>query len=642
MQANVILCVLNNVFLYGGEDGKSLPDELAYRHVEDGGEFYGIQANEAPVKYLIKKAHDAKSPVKAIIYLCSEKCLEPTIPYSLLGNALPQAECCDYTPERFFNERIKKYCKENGYEVPAPTPIAYNPAGPADSLNEFIELFESNSRYSIDITGGQRDTVILLAIASQIIKMGATESAIGDIVYSNFGERAIYKQNNTFNLVDLLNAISVFTDYGRADKLESFFCSNAYTKDSTRKLCQSMRAFSDSLALCQVNGIENKVREIQRCLDSVELQCGKFKEQYSLYTDAIEQINGSSEVRERTFEEAMEEIAQINPGVDFTGLDDDELAQKLEVLRKPSRVNRGELLFLSLIPMIRKKFIPETDDASMMLMNIIAWCAEHQMIQQALGIYRERISECLVRRGFFNGSLDIEESQLKELSNLCSNCKPIRNRLSMYQNHTLFSINQSKEPQLRLIYAWYIYLHEARNAVMHATSGKDKYSYFLACAILGKDPDAELTIEDLKQDIREALDCITNPVAISVAEWNEARDIADEDANRARSKGTYGKERQDYEQYAKTLNESAPSDGEAVETVEKLIALISEYSNGQNRVLWSTFETWCVVERHLQLDKSTLSLPEDASYAQGLFIAYPDKFSLESTAFGEVINVKSK
>ena len=640
MQTNVILCVLNNVFLHGGENGKSLPDELVYRHVEDDGEFYGIQANEAPVKYLIKKAHDAKNPVKSIIYLCSEKCLEPTIPYPLLGNAIPQAEHCDYTPERFFNERIEKYCKENGYETPIPSPIAYNPAGPADSLDAFIEIFESNSRYSIDITGGQRDTVILLAIASQIIKMGATESAIGDIVYSNYGERAIYKQNNTFNLIDLLNAINVFTDYGRADKLESFFCSNAFTKESTRKLCQSMKAFSDSLALCQVNGVESKVREIQKCLDFVELQCGTFKEQYSLYTDAIEQINGSSEVRERTFEEAMKEISLLNPGIDFAALGNDELAEKLETLRKPSRVNRGELLFLSLIPMIRKKFIPETDDESAMLMNIITWCAEHQMIQQALGIYRERISECLVRLGFFHGSLDVDESQSKELSNLCSNCKPIKNQLSMYQDHNLFSINQSKEPQLRLIYAWYIYLHEARNAVMHASSGKDKYNYFLACALLGKDPNSELTIEGLKLDIREALECIIAPVNVSVAEWNEARTIANEDANRARSKGTYGKERRDYNRYAKTTATSTIPENGPIKTLEELLSLLTEYSNGQKKVFWSMFETWCADERHCQLIKSELLLDEDVSYLEGICNRFPDHFELEQTAFGDMLKIK--
>ena len=177
---------------------------------------------------------------------------------------------------------------------------------------------------------------------------------------------------------------------------------------------------------------------------------------------------------------------------------------------------------------------------------------------------------------------------------------------------------------------------------MHATTGKDKFNYFVACALLGKDPDSELTIEDLKQDIREALDCITNPVAISVAEWNEARDIANEDANRARNKGTYGKERHDYERYAKATADSVSPDGKPVETAEKLIALISEYSNGQNRVLWSSFEAWCVNERHLMLDKSTLSLPEGASYPQGLNSVYPGRFGLESTAFGEVLSIKNK
>ena len=644
MKNAAILCVLNNLFLDESSDKPSLPRELSYVHESETEEYEGIQANEAPIKYLISKHHKGKNPVSEIIFLCSEKCLERKIPNSVLPEGMTLDDEREYiSPKRFFTERIEEYCRRNNMQIPLFTAVAYSPKQPADSLDAVINLFKEDTSYSIDITGGQRDTVILLSIAAQIIKLGSRGTSVGDIVYSNFDALTIFDQKNTYGLIDLVNAISAFTDYGRADQLESFFIENDYVKQPTKELCASMKSFSDALALCQVDGIEQLAKRIQKGFSNVEEQLGRLRERYSAYTDAIEQIGKSSGVRNRSFEEAMAIVREAHPEVDFSDLDDDDLAKKLVDLRKPTMMNRSELLFLSLIPTMRERFIPETKDEASLLIEIIRWCIDHQMIQQALCIFRERISECLVRRGYFEGSLELEGESERELSDLCMNCKIENSHLSMYPDHNLFKIVQAKEPELRLVFAWYRYLHQVRNAVMHASAGENKYQYFFSCALLGKDPDCKITLQSLSEDLLDALDSIEHPESISSEEWNKARSAAYTDTNRAKNKGTYGKKKEDLQQYVKKANEATPNGNRGpVSSVDQLLNLLHQNNPKSNKYIWSMFENWCVEEQGYSLDKKSLGLSGEGTFLECLCSAYPDYFEYEKTGFGEILTVKQQ
>lgn len=518
MNDSIVLFVLGNLFLKDADDGKTLPPESCYSHEAANGEFPGIQANEAPVEFLIKVGNDSGQPIVRMLYLCSEKCLAPNIPAKLAEESIVgfSTTADAISTEEFFLARIEAYCKTNGYVIPKPMAIPFNPLRPADSLDDLVNHLDTGSRVSIDITGGPRDAVILLSLTAQIIKFGSGGTTFGDILYTNFNERVIHRQNNSFDLIDLVNAIGSFTDYGRADRLKVFFDGNPYIKEPTRQLCRSIEAFSDSLALCQIDSIGDRVLEVQKCLEIAEDNSEKLKSRYKLYTDAIEQINESSPIRSKSFEQSLEEIGELHPDISFSELSKDELLDTLIRLRKPTMLNRAELLFLSLIPTIRDKFIKATNTNSALIIETIKWCNDRQMAQQALGIFREHIPQCMVEEGFISPNVEVEKPELwpKVLSNVFEEKgkyvdiakidRDIAQHLremglvliddnardglrqvfllknpSRYAKRSYFTVDVSRNKQLSMILVWFRYIWLVRNFTMHVTEPNDKFLEFM-------------------------------------------------------------------------------------------------------------------------------------------------------------------
>lgn len=595
MNDNIALFVLGNLFLKDSNEGRLLPDEACYKHETYGGSFPGIQANEAPVEYLILSGKDAGKPITDVIYLCPDSCLAPNVPATQAEAAIPGFSTADdaISTEEFFLERIRNFCEANGCAMPTASPVPFNPLRPADSLDDLVEILGTGAHISIDITGGPRDAVILLALAAQIIKMGAKGTTIGEVLYTNFNEKTIYKQNNSFDLIDLVNAIDAFTDYGRADQLKDFFHGNPYIKEPTKRLCKAMEAFADALALCQVDNIEDKVLRVQQCLDEMEKELGGLKATYKLYTNAIEQIDDDSEVRERSFLEAMDEITSLDTSKDFTVYEGAELARELDKLRKPAMMNRAELLFLSLIPAIREKFIPSTANQATLILELIKWCSNHQMVVQALCIYRERIGQCLLEKGYF-APLDAadeldEDKRSDEICDLLLNCSFANRNLFLCAGtktkklretpNAYYELDRSKEGQLRLIAIWFRYLHATRNTIVHADGDRGSFAYFFSMAFLGKDRDETVEIATLRGDILEAISAIEKPKTVSRQDWQDARSAAFSDLNRYKQRVSDGSNRVDMSQYAQSgQGESGTSLGSALdpETRAKLDALFGK------------------------------------------------------------------
>lgn len=595
MNDNIALFVLGNLFLIDTEHGKTPPSENIYRHDANGGHFPGIQANEAPVEYLIQSGKDSGNPITDIVYLCPDSCLVPKIPVSQAALAIPGLNAVSdlISTEEFFLERIRSYCEANDCALPMASPVPFNPLRPADSLDDLVGILGTGARVNIDITGGPRDAVILLALATQIIKMGAKGTTIGEVLYTNFSEKTIYKQNNSFDLIDLVNAIDSFTDYGRADQLKAFFDGNPYIKEPTRKLCRAMEDFADALTLCQVDNIEEKVLLVQQCLDDMERELGDLKETYKLYTDAIEQIDNNSDVREKTFLEALGEISSLNPSTDFSAYKNDALADELDKLRRPAMMNRAELLFLSLIPAIRDKFIPSTTDQASLTLELIKWCSNHQMVIQALCIYRERIGQCLLDKGYFtplDAAHELEDDKRSnEISDLLLNCSfgnrdlflcaGMKTRKLRETPNAYYGLNKSKEGQLRLIAIWFRYLHATRNTIVHADGDRGSFAYFFAMAFLGKDRDETVEIEALRKDILEAIAVIEKPRTVSRQDWQDARSIAFNDLSRYKQRVSDGSNRLEVLQYAHSSQEAGGTSlGNALdsETRAKLEAIFGK------------------------------------------------------------------
>jgi hypothetical protein len=253
----------------------------------------------------------------------------------------------------------------------------------------------------------------------------------------------------------------------------------------------------------------------------------------------------------------MKEIASLNPAVVLSGVDNEALARKLDELRRASMMNRSELLFLSLIPAIREKFVPATNDQASLSLELIKWCSKHQMVVQALCIYRERIGQCLLDKGYFtpleSASSLADETRSEQVRDLLLSCsfeyeglylgKVTKTKGSKERKktpHPYFKINESKEGQLRLPAIWFRYLHATRNTIVHADGDRGSFAYFFAMEFLGKDRDEAVDLSILRDDILESVEAVETPQTISNRDWQSPRSAAFNDMNRYRQRSADG------------------------------------------------------------------------------------------------------
>lgn len=162
-----------------------------------------------------------------------------------------------------------------------------HPFSPADSLPTLNEYLDGTYEVSIDITGGRRDAVILQTLAIQLFKMQPSNNTTGDVVYANFEDRQIVSQNSTFGLIDLINAVDFFTSYGRADQLCTFSEGKKFVSNETLNLCKKMEAFSDALAVCQVDDIDARAKAVQKAMATVDAALNERSGNFALISDAI-------------------------------------------------------------------------------------------------------------------------------------------------------------------------------------------------------------------------------------------------------------------------------------------------------------------------------------------------------------------
>lgn len=554
-ESNVIFCVLSTIYVneQAESDENILQDEKVFT-ASGYDDIRAIHGNEASVKLLLMKAHNTGEDIDQIIYLCSSQSRDKVIPpqalkkFGKLANDCPQA----ISAEDFFIERIMSFCEMTGMTTPVFNPVDYDPARPADCLLELGQCLDGSHKVNVDTTGGRRDAVILQTLAMQLFKLQGSDKAIGDIVYASFDDRTIKSQEATFEVIDLMNALDSFFRYGRADQLKEFFSSSGSITDETKALGEAMSNFSDAMSLCRVEDIETTVSDIHECLNAAESSLKAKLEAFDLVSKAIRKLGDVDDVLvEESREELLRKVEELISSQSLSYLDDQELKDVLGEIQAEWQVNRSEQLFYNRIPLIRKRFIPESDDETQRILNLIRWCADHQMIQQALCIYRERISHCLVKKGYFittDEFISLSENNQKRITkDLCKDCflgKEEGNRYALFLNRKRYfpiandyqlyltdclSINRADTErylELLTIIGSYAYLHGVRNSMMHLDTEQDSLAYAFGCAFLDIDPLEESSMDDLKRIILSALDSIERPHPTDIGMWNRVRDEA--------------------------------------------------------------------------------------------------------------------
>ena len=503
----------------GNEGAGTNGNNLGYRYVcpnpnpnEPTHYVYGKQTNEAPVRYLIGRAHGDGNRVTKVVYLCSHECQEA----SILMEEGGLARC---SAEQVFQSSIKRYCSELGVNWATMdgffVPITYKPKDSAASLGELISQTNGDVVVDVDTTGGLRDAINLMTLAIQTVRMRSRDATdtrgirLGTLVYGNFLEpKSIEVQDEQYGLIELVNAIDSFTRYGKAEALKGYFAS-IQTSETLKELCNEMMLFSEDLSLCRTDKIVARGREIHRLLDKLEQS-----------TD------------------------------------------------EPGKLGTGELLFRSLVPSIREEFVGHRGaGGAKSIVEAIRWCTERQMLQQALSLFSEEVPEYLELKGYVTwGGTKSQLDKSKKMGRLKEACycyKGRKNKIKKNPNYRTFkdrliktkvntclhdawtqayccyaaeqladpafmTINPEGREAVPAILIWYAHLIPIRNEITHAdeNASSDDRSTFnevakqafggdaekIHCTYVEKGKDSGRHVPSLQHDITKALEALENEV----------------------------------------------------------------------------------------------------------------------------------
>lgn len=217
------------------------------------------QTNEKAVLEL-KKYREGPD---CILALCSERVRNnKTV-------TLPDGTACttlEYFQQKFLPEA----------EIPAdrlvvvPVPDSMDDKAQFRAISFLLGYIEPEDTLSIDLSGGLRDTAMLLVTAARCMRdLRGVDTR--RVIYSELlpdGESKVHDSSELYSLFDLIAAIDEFFSAGTARKLKSYLWSEGESDPAMHTLLAQINQFSDDLALCRVQALAEDLKKIDQALQT--------------------------------------------------------------------------------------------------------------------------------------------------------------------------------------------------------------------------------------------------------------------------------------------------------------------------------------------------------------------------------------
>lgn len=217
------------------------------------------QTNEAAVQEMQKY----KEEPDCIFALCSER---------VRGNktvTLPDGT--DYTTLEYFRDVFlpsAQIPKERLVVIPVPDSM--DDKAQFRAISQLLEKIESEDVLSIDLSGGLRDTAMLLVTAARCMRdLRGVDTR--RVIYAELlpnGAANIHDSSMLYNLFDLITAMDEFFSTGMARKLKSYLWSEGESDPALHTLLARINQFSDDLALCRVQALGEDLNQIAMALQT--------------------------------------------------------------------------------------------------------------------------------------------------------------------------------------------------------------------------------------------------------------------------------------------------------------------------------------------------------------------------------------
>lgn len=261
-------------------------EERNYSYKSASGEktYTGRQTNEAPVKFLIQKAKEEGFPIKTVLCIASSAVRNN----QTCGKDVPIINKDGKTAFEIFKTRIMHIIGDDAriISVEYEENFQYK-----NAINIYADIMKyikkiNDGKIYIDYTGGLRDTSFLMITIIQYLEHIGIKC--GAVVYSDYNKQEIRDITYIYDMMRMINAVNEFASNGNSKGLIGF---KEYTGiTGLDKLLERVKAFSDSITLCDVSTVGEDLANIKTELGHIKVDVNTDEPGKTLYFQMFETI----------------------------------------------------------------------------------------------------------------------------------------------------------------------------------------------------------------------------------------------------------------------------------------------------------------------------------------------------------------
>ena len=279
MKKNLSVLLLFLSLYKRDKENSPFPELRSYALPDSSRLIEGYQTFDAPLEYLLGKAHENKDDIKHILCICSYDVMtDKRAPSS--ANSEDCKDCQLTTFQYFKDVSLKNTCERLKIEMPEVIPVAYDYEKNGEEnvrlekpekqriaarifaqINEFIssqkeEQTSDENRFYIDYTGGLRDISFLM---TSIIRFLDFENIhCKEIIYSEINPNRIHDIKYIYKMFSMIEGIDEFVSSGSAGWLNREF-SGYETDGDIKELLDAIVEFSKKLSICDVANLDGEI-----------------------------------------------------------------------------------------------------------------------------------------------------------------------------------------------------------------------------------------------------------------------------------------------------------------------------------------------------------------------------------------------
>ena len=213
------------------------------------------QTNEGAVRYLIE---EGETP-DCILALCSEKVRKE-------AKEMPDGSTRT-TLEYFRDSFLPKVHIPAERLVVIEVPDSMDEETQFQAISQLLEKINEGDTLSIDLSGGMRDTAMLLVTAARCMRdLRGVQTR--RVIYAELRgkEPVAHDRTQLYGLFDFVTAMDQFFSTGTAQKLEHYLRSEGEKDPVLHTLLTRINQFSEDLALCRVRKLTDDLNQIDQAL----------------------------------------------------------------------------------------------------------------------------------------------------------------------------------------------------------------------------------------------------------------------------------------------------------------------------------------------------------------------------------------